>query len=245
MKPLLFLLTFAVLVQQSLATQMTAREALRVVGREKGEPWMSLLLEARGIQGDPQPGYWALAFKDTQARAGVREFVVDAAAGKVTEERTPIEPGALRQTPVISAKSLGFDSGEVFKKANFEAQKQKVGFSSLSYQLRQRGGRPLWRVQLIDAGGLEVGRLEISGKDGSVVSPLRQPVRPGVDPSQPAQSAQDKAFSDRWVEGGGLFGHLGRWGESGWETTKETSGRVGDSVSKFFTGRPLRPDESN
>lgn len=245
MKHLHFLLSFVAFATPIWASQMTAREALRVVGREKGEPWMSLLLEARGVQGDPQPAHWALAFKDAQARAGVREFVVEAASGKVTEERTPLEPGALRQFPAMSAKSITFDSGEVFKKTNIEAEKQKLGFSSLTYQLRQRGERPLWRVQLFDAGGLEVGRLEISGQDGTLVSPLRQPLRPGGDSSTSAQNVQDKLLSERWVEGGGLFGHMQRWGESGWEATKETSGRVGDSVSKFFTGRPLRPEGSN
>jgi hypothetical protein len=245
MKHLLFLLSFVASVTPIWASQMTVREALRVVGREKGEPWMFLLLEARGVQGDPQPAHWTLAFKDAQARAGVREFVVEAASGKVTEERTPLEPGTLRQSPVMSAKSIAFDSGEVFQKTNGEAQKQKLGFSSLTYQLRQRGERPLWRVQLFDAGGLEVGRLEISGQDGTLVSPLRQPVRSGADSPASAQKAQDKALPERWVEGGGLFGHMQRWGETGWEATKETSGRVGDSVSKFFTGRPLRPEGSN
>lgn len=245
MKRLLVLMTIAGMAQGAFASQMTIREALRVVGSEKGEPWMGVLLEARGVQGDPQPQQWALAFKDAQARAGVREFVVDATRGQVTEERTPLEPGALRQAPTMTAQSIGFDSGAVFKKINLEAQKQKLGFSSLTYQLRQRGGQPVWRVQLFDGVGLEVGRMEISGKDGSVVSPLRQPVNTGTASPVSAQTAEDKAFSERWVEGGGLFGHLGRWGESGWETTKETSGRVGDSVSKFFTGRPLRPAGSN
>lgn len=245
MTRLLILMTIVGTAQVALASQMTVREALRVVGGEKGEPWMGVLLEARGVQGDPQPQQWALAFKDTQARAGVREFVVDATRGQVTEERTPLEPGALQLVPPMTAQSIGFDSGAVFKKINLEAQKQKLGFSSLTYQLRQRGGQPVWRVQLFGEAGMEVGRMELSGKDGTVVRPLRQPVNVGATSPVSVQPGEDKAFSERWVEGGGLFGHLGRWGESGWETTKETSGRVGDSVSKFFTGRPLRPAGSN
>ena len=245
MKRLLVLMTTAGIAQAAFASQMTVREALRVVGSEKGEPWMGVLLEARGVQGDPQPRQWALAFQDTQARAGVREFVVDATRGQVTEERTPLEPGFLRQVPTMTAQSIGFDSGAVFNKINLEAQKQKLGYSFLAYQLRQRGGQPVWRVELFDGAGVEVGRMELSGKDGTVVSPLRQPVSTGTAAQVSAQTAEEKAFSERWVEGGGLFGHLIRWGESGWETTKETSGRVGDSVSKFFTGRPLRPDGTN
>lgn len=245
MKRLLVLMIIAGVAPAAFASQMTVREALRVVGSEKGEPWMGVLLEASGVQGDPQPQQWALAFQDTQARAGVREFVVDATRGQVTGERTPMEPGALRQLPAMRTQSIGFDSGAVFKKINIEAQKQKLGFSSLTYQLRQRGGLPVWRVQLFDGAGVEVGCMELSGKDGAVVSPLRQPVNTGVSSPVSAQTAEDKAFSERWVEGGGLFGHLGRWGESGWETTKETSVRVGDSISNFFTGRPLRPAGTN
>jgi hypothetical protein len=240
----LFLVLSALLAVPGIlsARQLTADEALRALGREKGEPWLGRLVEARGANGDPQPVQWVLSFKDAAARGGVREFVVG--ANGVTGERTPVEAGALGKSTAFASRVIKVDSTGAFAAANREAARAKLAFDSLNYRLRDRNGTPVWRVELFDAGGLEVGRLEVSGRDGTVVTPLRQPVRPGTGTQAAAAPTEGAAgegpLADRWVEGGGLFGHLGRWGERTWDATKDTSQRAGDSVSKFFTGRPLR-----
>jgi hypothetical protein len=100
-------------------------------------------------------------------------------------------------------------------------------------------------VQLYDTAGLEVGKMEVSAKNGGIVSRLRAPqaaaAGPAVTATAPVTSPPASAagtFGDRWVEGGGLVGHVSRWGEKSWDATTNTAVRVGDSVSAFFIGRP-------
>lgn len=238
------LLVFSVMVaapELIMARQLSADEALRTVGREKGEPWLERLLVAVGTGGSPQPAQWVLSFQDAAARGGVREFVVSARG--VTAESTPVVPAGASPGSVLSAKNIKVDSSGAFVTANREAARAKLGFDSLNYRLRERNGQPVWRVALFDPAGVEVGWLDVSARDASVVTPLRQPSRPGAATAGPAEITiqGDRSLSDRWVEGGGLSGHLGRWGERTWDATKETSQRAGDSISKFFTGRPMSP----
>jgi len=238
--PLLFLVLMAA-PEMVLARQLSADEALRTVGRERGEPWMERLLVAVGTEGSPQPAQWALSFQDAAARGGVREFVVSSRG--VTAESTPVVPSGVKPGSVLSVKNIKVDSTGAFATANREAARARLGFDSLNYRLRDRNGTPVWRVALFDRGGVEVGWLDVSARDASVVTPLSQPSRPGAEPAGPADITiqGDRSLSDRWVEGGGLSGHLGRWGERTWDATKETSQRAGDSISKFFTGRPMGP----
>ena len=99
MKATTALLLAAVLLAAPAAgqsAQLPAYEALRAVGREKGENWLGRLVEMRGVDGDPQPSRWLLTFRDEAARGGVREFAVTTQG--VTSERTPVraaDSGAL------------------------------------------------------------------------------------------------------------------------------------------------------
>lgn len=228
------------------AAQIPAYEALRAVGRDRGETWLSYLVEMRAVDAGPQPEQWTLSFKDDAARGGVREFVVSDKG--VVSERTPVMAQAIAAPGVMPAAGLSVDSTGAFTAANNEAAKVKLGFHSLNYRLQNKNGEPVWNVQLIDVGGQEVGMIEISAKSGAIVTPLRRPVVPVVEatPSVPvntvSETTPDGSLSERWVEGGGLVGHMSRWGERTWKTTSETAGKVGDSVGAFFTGRP--PAES-
>jgi hypothetical protein len=157
---------------------------------------------------------------------------------------------AIAAPGVIPASGLKLDSTGAFTAANNEASKVKLGFHSLNYRLQNKNGDPVWSVQLFDAVGQEVGMIEISAKSGSIVSPLRRAVLAAGDAvSSPvtvdaaAGTAADDSLSERWVEGGGLVGHMSRWGERTWKTTSDTAVKVGDSIGAFFTGRP--PAESS
>ena len=225
--------------------QLPAYEALRTVGRDKGDNWLGRLVELRGADADPQPARWLLTFRDENARGGVREFAVTSQG--VVSERTPVRASESANATVMSARSLNLDSTGAFAAANKQAAAAKVGFSSLDYTLQNRNGAPVWVVRLFDTSALEVGKVEISAKDGAIVSALRKPASaPGVGPTPAAgaatvSSAQGSgSLSDRWVEGGGLVGHTTRFGEKTWETTTNAATRIGESISAFFIGRPAR-----
>jgi hypothetical protein len=228
------------------SAQLPAYEALRAVGREKGENWLGRLVEMRGVDGDPQPSRWLLTFRDETARGGVREFAVTAQG--VTSERTPVRAADAGALSVMGARSLNLDSTGAFAAANKQAASGKVGFHSLNYLLQNKQGAPVWLVQLYDAAGLEVGKMEVSAQNGGIVSRLRTPqaaadgsATTGAAPRMPAAGTSGGSFGDRWVEGGGLVGHASRWGEKSWEATTNTAVRLGDSISAFFIGRPEQP----
>jgi hypothetical protein len=219
--------------------QLPAYEALRTVGKAKGQEWLGRLVEMRGVDGDPQPTRWLLTFRDDNARGGVREFAV--ARQGVVSERAPVR-AAGAPSSVMSARSLNLDSSGAFSAANKQATQAKVGFSSINYLLQNRNGAPAWIVQLFNSSGAEVGKVEVSARDGSLLSRLRAPVAPAGESAAAAAarpaSPDGRPISDRWVEGGGLVGHSKRWGENAWQSTTNAAVRVGDSISAFFIGRP-------
>lgn len=246
MKPTTALLFAAVLLSApalAQTSQLPAYEALRTVGREKGENWLRSLVEMRGVDGDPQPARWLLTFRDENARGGVREFAVTRRG--VVSERAPVRVPASAPAEVMSARALNLDSTGAFTAANKQAAAAKVGFHSLNYLLQNKRGIPVWLVLLFDANGAEVGKMEISAQDGSLVSRLRTPPTPAAQTAGAAPAsgpaASGGSVGDRWVEGGGLVGHSKRWGENAWQTTTNTAAKVGDSISAFFIGRPAQP----
>jgi hypothetical protein len=230
----------------SQAGQIPAYEALRSVGRDRGETWLGYLVEMSAADAGPQPEQWTLSFKDDAARGGVREFVVSEKG--VVSERTPVMAQAIAAPGVMPASGLKVDSPGAFTAANNEASKVKLGFHSLNYRLQNKNGDPVWKVQLLDVSGQEVGMMEISAKSGAIVTPLRRALVPLADDTSPgsvnpnAGATADGSLPERWVEGGGLVGHMSRWSERTWKTTSDTAVKVGDSIGAFFTGRP--PAES-
>ena len=238
------------------AGQISAYEAMISVGRAKGGALLANLVEVRGVDAAPQPTQWILSFKDSDARGGIREFVVNDKG--IAGERAPLQGGEAVASGTMAAAALKLNSTGAFTAANDAAAKAKLGFHTLDYRLRNKGGVPVWWVQLSDVEGNEVGVIELSAKDGTIVSPLR--VTPGATApgaaiargpvaSTPAPKADNRPLGQRWVEGGGLVGHVDRWGqrtlkstsetaERTWESTAETAERVGGTIEAFFTGRP-------
>lgn len=241
------------------ASQISAYEALRTIGRAKGDAILASLVEIRARDGNPQPVQWTASFKDASARGGIREFTVTSKG--ITAERTPLQAGDLAAPGTMAASGLNLDSTGVFDATNKQAAKARLGFDKLDYRLQNRKGSPVWTAQLFDAGGNEVGMTELSASNGAIVTPLRAAsVAPAAaaNPSPaarpaatPASASSDRPLGERWVEGGGLFGHVGRWSSRAWKTTSDTAVKVGkttgdtavkvgDSVGAFFTGRPTQ-----
>jgi len=236
--PYLFAVAFLAVPAPLLAAQLSAYEALLSVGRAKGNTMLASIVEMRGVDGDPQPVQWTLVFADANARGGVREFVVGSKG--VISERAPVRPaGSAGPGGTMAASSLKLDSTGAFNTANKQAADSKVGFSAVNYRLNDLQGVPVWNLRLFDANHLEVAVLGISAKDGAVVSPLRKSKTQGaaVSPSSSTRD-DDRAVSERWVEGGGLVGHVTRWSERTWNATTNKAADVGQGVEAFFVGHP-------
>jgi len=236
----------AVTTVRAESDQMDAYAALLLAGRERGDALLATLVEMRGIDGEPQPRRWTMSFRDETARGGIREIIVSPKG--IVGERTPLRPAA-QGSAVMTARDLKLNSTGAFEAANREAARARLGFHSLNYLLFNRQGAPVWLLQLFEVGGSEVGQIEFSAVDGTMLSGLRTPA-PGQSP--PADVAPDpvpapamaegasdnRTLGERWIEGGGLVGHMERLGERSWEATTNTASRMGDSIGAFFLGRP-------
>lgn len=241
------------------AGQLSAYEALRAVGRAKGDAWLSKLVTMRGADASPQPVQWVLTFKDDSARGGTREFVVSEKG--IVAERAPLRLPGVPAPAVMAASALKLDSTGAFTAAEKEAARTKIGFQSLNYRLRTKADKPAWEIQLFDVDGQQVGSMELSAVNGTVVTPLKRPAgsapvaaaSPSSSPGPVVSSAPERTdtrpLGQRWVEGGGLVGHMNRWGARAWDSTSKTAGRAwesttngavraGDTIGAFFTGRP-------
>lgn len=217
------------------ASPVTAYEALVAVGRQKGNAYLDNLVEMRAVEGTPQPSQWTLIFRDTAARGGLREFIV---SGKgVASERTPLRAeDALLVAPSIPYAQLKLDSSGAFTEANKAAIRAKLGFDSVSYRLQSADGSPVWNLRLLDAGRREVGSLNLSAKSGAVIKPLSRAMQ--TVPSAASAPSDSRPLGERWAEGGGLVGHVTRWGERTWDATTNTANNVTRSVETFFIGKP-------
>lgn len=243
------------------ADRLSAYEALFEIGRVKGNKLLANVTGLHGTDAAPQPAQWTVTFKDDEARGGIREFVVNEKG--IVGERTPLQAGDALAPGVLAAAALKVDSTGIFTKANAEASRTKLGFDTLDYRLRNVGGSPVWTVRLMDVEGDEVGVIAFSARDGTIVTPLKAtpkssaPVPPAAAKQPPATTSPSdpRPLGQRWVEGGGLVGHVDRWGrrtwksasetaERTWETTGDTAGRVGDTIGAFFTGRPPKDEPS-
>lgn len=222
-----------------LASPVTAYEALISVGRQKGNSFLENLVEMRAVEGNPQPEQWTAVFRDPSARGGLREFAVTSKG--VISERTPLRiEDALLVAPTIPYTHLKLDSGGAFREANNAATKNKIGFDSVSYRLSSQKNDPVWSLRLLDASRREVASLAISAKSSAVVSPLAKngaKVAVAADAHVPDASDQ-RPLGERWAEGGGLVGHMTRWGGRTWDATTNAAGNVGRSVETFFVGKP-------
>lgn len=209
------------------AGSVTAYEALIAVGREKGDAFLDNLVEMRAVDGTPQPPQWILIFRDESARGGLREFVVTDKG--ISSERTPLRAeDSFLVAPTMPYTTLKMDSTGAFDEANRLATQSKLGFDSVSYRLSSEGNAPVWNLRLLDAGRREVGTMKFSATTGKAVS---LPAN-----SLPSSAAQEdsRPIGERWVEGGGLVGHMTRWGERTWDATTNVATGVGRSVERTW-----------
>jgi hypothetical protein len=147
--------------------QMTAYQALKVVGSQFNRAALSRVISVSGTEGDPQPTSWRIVIADRNAPGGVRELQV--AGGRIVNDGAPSGPYGPSSANMIKTGLLNLDSSGAFSVANFTADKSHTNFDSISYTLRSNErGMPVWVVTLQDAARRNVGTIYISASRGNV-----------------------------------------------------------------------------
>lgn len=238
-KLLPFLFGVGILAVSAWAEGGTAYVAVKAA--QKGTDTSASLVEVTGERGEPQPQEWKVILRDPGARGGVREVV--ASGDVVVSQRTPLRGYSdLNSQSAIALTRLNLDSDRAFEIANKQAVAKKVSFSWVDYTLRANavGGSPMWILRLFNNMGSQVGVIQISAENGSVIAPL--------EPGTPAPTEPTEQFGDtqtgRTV--GGFLGRVGGTLGGIANGVKNTTLRTVGTVQEFFTGeRTVGPKDEN
>lgn len=228
-KFLAFLFGASVLAVTAWAEGGTAYLAVKAA--QKGTNTSADLVEVTGERGEPQPQEWKVILRDPGARGGIREVI--ASGDVVVSQRTPLRgySDLSSQSPIVVTR-LNLDSDRAFDIANKQAIAKRIGFSWVDYTLRANavGGSPMWILRLYNNMGSQVGVIQISAENGSVISPLESGPPLSVEPTE--------QFSDsptgRTV--GGFLGRVGGTLGGIANGVKNTTLRTVGNVQEFFTG---------
>ena len=145
---------------------VTAYEALRVVGDEFGPDALQQIVSLRGSKGDPQPEKWKIVLEDPQG--GVRELEI--ADGKISSDDAG-DRGVAGSTEgaTIDVSQLNLDSSGAYAVASHTADASHTSFATADYTLRTDDrGEPMWVVTLRNSSSRPVGTIYIGGTRGTV-----------------------------------------------------------------------------
>jgi hypothetical protein len=214
---------------------------LAVKAAQKGTNISADLVEVTGERGEPQPQEWKVILRDPGARGGIREII--ASGDVVVSQRTPLRgySDLISQSPIVLTR-LNLDSDRAFDIANKQAIAKRVGFSWVDYTLRASavGGSPMWILRLYNNMGSQVGVIQISAENGSVISPLEPAPLPPTEPTEQFSDSQ----TGRTV--GGFLGRVGGTLGGIANGVKNTTLRTVGSVQEFFTGeRTIGPRDED
>jgi hypothetical protein len=148
--------------------QLTAYDALKVVGKQVSRVALGRVISVTGVDGDPQPTRWSIVVVDRHAPEGVREFQV--ANGRVVADGPPSRAvvGSTTAATVKTAQ-LNLDSSGAFSVASYTANTAHVNFSFVSYTLRtNERSQPVWVVTLQDDARRPLGTVTINASRGNV-----------------------------------------------------------------------------
>ena len=233
---------FAIVALQAVLLAVVARAAdgnsaytsLRAAQKVAGDS--ATLLEMTGNRGEPGPADWKIIFRDPSARGGVREVI--ASGHEIISQRTPLRgySDVGTQQP-IALPRLNLDSGGAFDIANKQAVARQVPFNWIDYSLRANNvtGAPIWVLRLYNNLGAQVGVLQISAEDGSIIMPLEVV-------SQPRNGASEESPAARKI--GGVIGTVGNTAERVGNTVKDSTLRAVGTVQEVLTGeRTIGPTD--
>ena len=238
-KFLVFWCGVSVLAASAWAAGGTAYMAVKAA--QKSTDSSADLVEVVGDRGEPQPQEWKVVLRDPGARGGIREVV--ASGDVVVSQRTPLRGYSdFSAQPAIALSRLNLDSDRAFEITNKQAIAKKVGFSWVDYSLRASadGGSPIWVLRLYSGMGSQVGVIQISAENGSVLAPLEPGLPPPTEPTERFTDSQP----GRSV--GGVIGRVGGTLGGIANGVKNTTLRSVGTVQEFFTGeRTIGPRDEN
>src|SRR4029078_12387692 len=113
---------------------VTAYEALRVVGSELGRDALHQIVSIRGTKGDPQPEKWRIVVQDPQG-GGERE--VQVAEGKIDSDGgADRDLACSAEGAMIDVSQLNLDSSGAYAVASHTAEASHTSFTTADYTLR-------------------------------------------------------------------------------------------------------------
>jgi hypothetical protein len=238
MRPSLFTLSIALLASVGLcsaAADATGSALNAIKQLPRGEAKKIALIEAR--DGTPVPERWHILVHDPKDENGLHEYVV--AGGEVVASRNISQfAESLKPTDVIGTSGLKIDSDKVAALAQQYAAANNLTVASLNYALKKEGtdAAPLWNVTCIDETGKEIGHLVVSAGKGNVVSHDGFTAEPGAGAGLDTQSGTDNGEDDPHHHGSHKSvthkaAPIAQPGEK-----KDVMSKIGNSLSKFFTG---------
>ncbi len=175
------LLALSIVLTSQAAWAATAYEALRTLGKQKGEAVLDSVMEVRGDNGAPQPKTWKIVAKD--ARGGTREYSVS--GPRLAGEKAAGGGGA-----PMNMSQLNLDSDGAHTIAEREAKKASFAYDRASYSLRggSKGGSPVWEIHLVDERSGSTATLDIAATNGNVLATEGLTARKAaaVSPTAPA-----------------------------------------------------------
>jgi hypothetical protein len=161
------LLAFLLAFTSQSVRAATAYEALRTVGKQRGESTLDKVTELRGEHGAPQPREWKIIARDTASRSGVKEFIVQGT--RLAGERAPTS----RATgSLLNMGQLNLDSDGAHQIAEREAKKAGFGYDYVDYSLRAgtHGGSPVWELRMVDSQTGDAATMTLAATTGKVLA---------------------------------------------------------------------------
>jgi hypothetical protein len=146
---------------------VTAYEALRVLGGEFGRDALQQIVSIHGTKGDPQPEKWKIVVEDPQGR-GARELEI--ADGKIdSDNETGRDAAGSAEGATIDVSRLNLDSSGAYAVASHTAEASHISFATADYTLRTDDrGEPMWIVTLRNNSSRPIGIIYIGGTRGTV-----------------------------------------------------------------------------
>jgi len=146
---------------------VSAYEALRVLGSEFGRDALHQIVSIRGTKGDPEPEKWRIALEDPQ-RGGVRE--VEIVDGRIeSDNEADRDVTGATEGATIDVSQLNLDSSGAYAVARHTAEASHVSFATADYILRtDERGEPMWIVTLQNTSSRPIGTIYIGGTRGTV-----------------------------------------------------------------------------
>ncbi|EDY21955.1 hypothetical protein CfE428DRAFT_0080 [Chthoniobacter flavus Ellin428] len=197
----------------------------------RGEAKKIARIEAR--EGTPYPDRWYIIVNDPKDENGVHEYVVS--GGEVVASRNISQfAESVKPTDVIGSSNVRVDSDKLADLVQQYAEANKVAIAKLNYSLYKEGAdaTPLWNVTCIDENGKEIGHIVVSAGKGNVISHDGFTAEPGGSAGiVETQNSSEPDGSDSRHQSHKNVAH-----ESPSPQKKDVFSKIGNSLSKFFTG---------